>query len=105
FGVARELRALETRVEAQEVAGQRNDVFLALAQGRQRDLDFVEPEQQVAAEAAALDRVTQLAVRGRQHPDVRTLHLGLAEAEELAALEEAKQGHLYVGAGLPLRPG
>ena len=78
------------------MASQRNDVFLAVAERGQRDLHFVEPEKQVAAEGAALDRIPQLPVRGRQHAHVGALHLSLTQPQELAALEEAQQCDLNI---------
>ena len=54
----------------QQMAGQRQDIFRPLAQWRQRDLDDVEPVQQVLSERAAGDGRLQIAIRRRQNAHV-----------------------------------
>src|SRR5712672_28130 len=49
---------------ARRPARERQDLLAALAQRRHRDLDHVEPEEQVLAELTRAHRFVQVAVRG-----------------------------------------
>src|SRR5262249_52445209 len=72
------------------------DVFLAFAQGRERQGDDVEAEEQIFAEPARLDLVFERSVRGGQDTHVRLAFLWVAEALIGAVVEEAQQARLRV---------
>ena len=74
-----------------ELAEEQLDIGLALAEGRHLDLDGVEPVVEVFTELAPADGVEQVHVRGRDHADVRLLHLRRAHLDVLAVLEDAEQ--------------
>ena len=80
---------------AQEVLGQRLDVLRPLAQRRQVDLEDVEAEEQVVAEAALGDAARQVLVRGRQDADVERLRLVAADRQHLVVLQHAQQLDLH----------
>ena len=56
-----------------------------------RDVEDLQPVEQILAKVAALDRLPQVAVGRRDHPDVRLQHAGAAEALELALLQHAQE--------------
>ncbi len=53
--------------------GQRRDVFPALPQSRQMDLDGIEPEQEVLAKLAGLARGRKIVVGSRDHANINLL--------------------------------
>ena len=75
--------------------GQRGDVFLAIAQRRQVDLERIDAEPKVFAELALGDHFVQRAMRGTDDPHVAGERLILAHATNLAALEEPPQFGLH----------
>jgi hypothetical protein len=81
----------------EERVGQLEDVFEALAQRRQRDLEHAKPVIQILAELAALHRGSEITVGRRDHTNVRVQDPRAAEPHELALLEHAKQLRLTVG--------
>jgi hypothetical protein len=81
----------------EEVGRQQPDVLPALAQGRQLDLDHVEPVVEVVAEAPGLGLGQQVAVGGGDHPDVHDPQVVVAQAPQLAALQGAQELHLGGG--------
>ena len=80
---------------AQEVLGQRLDVLGPLAQRRQVDLEDVEAEEQVVAEAALGDAARQVLVRRGQDADVERLRLVAADRQHLVVLQHAQQLDLH----------
>ena len=84
------------RALLQEEAGQRRDVFLALAQRRQAQADDVEAMEQVFAERAGLDPLLQVLVRGGDDAHVAAHRVVAADAIELAVGEHAQQARLQV---------
>ena len=74
-----------------EGVGEQGDVLAALAQGRDADVDHVEPVEQVVAERAGRDRLLEVDPRGRDHPHVDAHLLAAADAEERALLQDAEQ--------------
>ena len=68
----------------------------ALAQRRQADLEGVDAEEQVLAELVVLDHLAQVAVGGAEDAHVDAERLGLADAADLARLQEAQQLDLDV---------
>src|SRR5207249_11653587 len=89
-------RTQQSAVHALEVAGPGDDVVAPRARWRQVELDLGQAEQEVAAEHAACHPPAKLPVGGRDDSHVGAPRLGLAEAEVLAALQEAQQRHLDV---------
>ena len=75
---------------------QQRDVLAPLAQGRQLDLDRVQPEQQVLAEAAFRRRAARRAVGRGDHPDVDRHRLVGADRDHLPLLERGQQLGLEV---------
>src|SRR2546430_15415972 len=63
------------------------DIFCAVAQGRQLDLEDAEPVIQVLSEFAALHRGMEVAVCRRDHADVHVMQPGAAETLELPLFE------------------
>ena len=55
----------------QKMVDQRGDVFLALAQRSQTNIDNVQTEVKVASEAALLHFLSQIAIGGRDNAEVR----------------------------------
>ena len=70
-------------VPGHQRAGQGGDVFLALAQRRQPDLERVHAEEQVFAEAPFGDHVLQVAIRRADDADIDVDGLVLADAAQL----------------------
>ena len=70
---------------------ERADVVVPLAQRRQVDLDRVEPEEQVLAEAPGGDFGRDVGVGGRKDPHVDPPRARGADPLDLAALEHAEQ--------------
>ena len=78
-------------VPAQEMIGEERHVPPALAQGRQRQVEHLEAEVEVLAEAPLLHHLPQVAMGGGDDPHVHLLRAVGAEALDLAELEEAQQ--------------
>ena len=91
-----EALAVALRVLRQEVTGQQRDVLAALAQRRHRDLDRVQPEEEVLPEAARRDLRVEVGVGGRDDAHVGAPRARAADALELAGLEHAQQLGLQV---------
>ncbi len=94
------LLAVGARVLLDEVADQRGNVALALAQRRQRHRHHVEPVVEVLAEAPGLHLGGQVAVGGRHQAHVDLQRLGAAHALELAVLQHPQQLDLQRGGDL-----
>ena len=69
---------------------------MPLAKRRQLNLDRVQPEEQVLAEAARRDFFGEVRVGRRDDPDVDVARAGRADALEIAGLEHAQQLRLQV---------
>src|ERR1019366_1169055 len=78
-------------VVVDEEGGHRQDVFGALAQGRNQNLDYVQPEIEILAEGAFLDGLSQVLVGGRNHPQIQVNILQPAQAAERLLLQHAQQ--------------
>src|SRR5205807_8368058 len=76
--------------------GQRLYVFAALGQRREVNLDRVEAEEEVLAEAARGDLLLEVGVRRRDDAHVRAPRLRRADALELAGLQHAQELRLEV---------
>ena len=85
---------------AQVVVDERRDLLAPLAQRRQAQADDVEAVEEVLAEASVGDERFEIGVGGGDDADVHLDRLRLAEAVDLARLEEAEQFRLEVGADL-----
>src|SRR5579883_875526 len=95
LGRDRGLRQAPTRgIAGQQMAGQRGDVGLALAQGGQEDLERVEPEEEVFAELLVGDHLAEVAIGGTEDADVDPERLILADPADFPRFEEAEQLHL-----------
>src|ERR1700761_3505111 len=84
----------------EEVAGDEQDVLVALAQGRQLDRDDVQPVVEILAEAPGLDLGQGIAVGGADDADIDLLGDVAADALDAAALDEAQQLDLERGVHL-----
>jgi hypothetical protein len=84
-------------VAREEVLEEQRDVVAAVAQRRQRDLEHVDPVEQVLAEPPGRDHGGEVAVRGRDDADVDLAGLGVADAGERALLEHAQHLDLERG--------
>ena len=71
--------------------GQHGNILAAVAQRRQADLDGVQPEEQVLAEAALCHGGVEVGIGGREDAHVHAAGFGGADALELAGLERAQQ--------------
>ena len=85
------------RALLQEVARQRRDVLLPLAQRRQPQAHDVEAVHQVLAEQALPHALLQVLVRRGDDAHVRLQRRVAADAVVLAVGEHAQQAHLQVG--------
>src|SRR5262249_31771519 len=74
---------------------QRRNVFRPLAQRRYVDRKYVQAIVQVAAKSSRADVLGQLAVRGRNEPDVYLQRAASTEPLELPLLQNAQQEHLH----------
>ena len=77
-----------------ELAEEKVDVVLAVAQGRHAYLDGVEAVIEVLSEPALAHRVHQVDVGGGHDTDVGLLHLGGADLHVFAVLQHAEQHDL-----------
>ena len=80
----------------EEVLHQQRDVVQALAQGRQPDVDHVEPVVEVLTEGPRLDLTLQVAVGRRDQAHVHAQALDAAHALEALILEDTQQLDLHV---------
>ena len=83
-----------------EVVDEHGDFVAALAQGRNRETDDVEPIVQVFAESAVLHELLEVGVGGRDDAHVDGHRCGLAERVDFARFEETEQLGLEVEAKL-----
>ena len=88
--------AVTLGVDAEEVRRQHGNIFTALAQGRQVNLDGVETEQQILAEAARGNFLCKVCVRGGDHSGIHSPCLRGTDALHLADLEHTQQLGLQV---------
>src|SRR5512135_226499 len=86
-------------VAPQEEIDQERDVLTPLAQGGQVDRDDVEAIVQVLAEPAGVDLVEQVAVGRGDDPGIDLDGTDVADALELALLQDAEQLDLELGGG------
>ena len=77
---------------------QRQDVFAAIAQGRNPERNDAQAEIQVSAEAAGGNFMAQLAVGRRDDSDIDFARFRRANAQHLAVLEDAQQLGLEIRA-------
>ena len=63
-------------IVSEEVVHQRRDIFLALAQRRQRDVDHVQPVVEILAEVAFLDQLQQVGIGGGQDAHIHLDRIG-----------------------------
>ncbi len=82
----------------EEVLDQQRNVFLAVAQRRQRDVDHVQPVIQILAELAFFHQLAQVRIGRGQDAHVHLDGLGRAERRELLLLDHAQQLGLRLGA-------
>ena len=83
--------AIARSIALEKVRGKRRNVFAALAQRRNVNLDRVQAEEQVFAKIAGGNRVLQIGVGGRDHAHVDVLGARRANALDLARLQHAQQ--------------
>ena len=95
------LLAVAGAIAAEKVRGKQRDIFSAIAQRGQMNLDGVDAEEQVLAEVAGLGLFLQERIGGGENSDIDTPRLLVADALQLARLQHTKQLGLlaegYVG--------
>ena len=84
-------QAVDRRVPRHEVAGQHRDVGRPLAQRRQVQVDHVQPEPEIFAEAAGSNLGLEVAIAGREQADVDLDRRRAAQPIDLALLDGAQQ--------------
>ena len=91
-GLGGDLEALPAavRIDPEEVLDEERDVLRPLAQWRHVDLDHGDAVVEVLAEPGSLDLLSQILVRGGDHPDVGLDVPVGADPAELAGLERAQ---------------
>ena len=85
----------------EEVLREIRDVVLALAQGRQEDVDDVQPVVEILTEPALVHHVPKIAVGRGDDPHVDLDRFHSAETHELALLHHAQQLGLRVRRDVP----
>src|SRR5260221_8831905 len=80
---------------AQKELSQTLIVFIALTHGRQARLYLSEPMEKVAANPAGCDFLFEIAISGRNQPDIDLDLLVAAQAEVADAIKHAQQLHLH----------
>ena len=81
----------------QEVVGQQLDVFGTLPQRGHRNLEDLETVIEVLAQQSLGEHLIELAVGGRDDPDIHLDGRLASGAREVAALQHAQQLHLQIG--------
>jgi hypothetical protein len=89
------------RVLANEVLHEDGDVFLALAQGRDRQGGHVDPVEEVLAEGAGSNELAEILVGRGDHPHIHRDGAGAPEPFHLALLQRAQELGLEVHAQAP----
>ncbi len=89
-------------VLGEEVIHQRRDIFLAIAQRRQRQIDHVQPVVQILAELAFFHQPLQIGVGGGDDAHVHLDGFGRPQRHELALLNHAQQLGLRLGTMVPI---
>src|SRR5262245_17114241 len=84
-------------VFADEVLGERQDVFLAVAQRRQVNVDDVQTIKEVFAEIAGPDGALEVGICRGDDPNVDLVRLRVSERGEFAFLDHAQQPGLGFG--------
>ena len=74
-----------------EVLGQELDVLGPVSQGRNLDVDHVEPVEQILPHGAIADGLLEVAVGGGDQPDVHFDRLGAADPVDLAFLDDPQK--------------
>ena len=78
------------------MASEIGDIGSAIAEWRQVNMEHVQPIKQVFAELAIGDHLAEVAMCGTDDADIHHERVAVAEALDLARLEEAEQLHLDV---------
>src|ERR671916_3197625 len=73
------------------MTSQGDDVGLPLAERGEVDLERVDPEEEVLAELLGLDHLAEVSVGGAEDADVDPERIVLADAADLARLQEPEQ--------------
>src|SRR5262249_39680195 len=79
----------------------RNDVFLVLTQGRDRDGDHVQPVVEIEPERTLLHSLSEIAIGGRDHTHVNLYILGASQAAEALVFQHAQQLRLQLHRKFP----
>jgi hypothetical protein len=82
---------------ANQVIGERHDVFPAFPQWRQDDGDYVYPIVEVPAERSALYGLFEIPIGGGDQPDIRFNRPNSPHSLELAFLNDTEQFRLQRG--------
>ena len=83
--------AVDLGVFLGEMVGQRQDVARPLAQGRQAQMHDVQAVEQVFAERTLAHRIAEIAVRGRDDPQIDLDRLRAADPVDHPLLQGAQQ--------------
>src|SRR5579863_8909243 len=96
-GNAAQILAQLRRDALNEVLGEQRDVFAALAQRWQANLNHVEAIEQIFAESSLLNFFGQIFVGGRDDAHIDFNFLRAADAVETALLQDAQEIGLQLG--------
>ena len=80
---------------AEEVLDQDGNVLAALPQGGHGDLEDVQPVIEVLAKPTVGEHLSEVAIRGADHPDIDTQRPAAAEWPELPLLQHTQQFRLH----------
>ncbi len=80
---------------------QQRHIFLAIAQRRQRDVDYVEAVVEILSELAFFDELRKIGVGGGEDAHVDPYRVGGAERRKLFFLDDAEQLDLRFRAERP----
>ena len=83
--------AVATAVLLQKVSSENVDVLATITQRGHRDLDRVQPEEEILTESAGRDFLVQISVGRRQHTHVDAPGARRADRLEFAGLDDAKE--------------
>ena len=75
----------------EKVHRERRNVLASFAQGRQVELDRVDPKEEIFTKTCLRDFLVQLCVRRRDHANVDVARLGGSDALDVARLQNAEQ--------------
>ena len=73
-----------------KVFDQIGNIVAALAERRKRDADYIDAIEKIGSEAAAFDFARQVSIRRADHAGIHALFFVVADAREMAVLENVE---------------